>query len=119
MKSEDAPSLLAPAFSDEMAPRRSTPMDRWALRRIQDAVRDVPIRFTLWDGYERAPADRPPIATIQIKNRPALYAWMWQPELNFGEAYMSGALEVRGDLVELLSAVYISMAASGSKRRWW
>src|SRR5437870_178429 len=106
MKSEAARSLRTPAFSSELAPRRSSALDRWALRCIQESVEEAPVCFILWDGFELSPAERPPIATIQIKNRLALFAWLWDPDLNFGEAYMSGAVEVRGDLVEMLETVY-------------
>jgi cyclopropane-fatty-acyl-phospholipid synthase len=82
------------------------------LSQIQHAVREAPLRFVLWDGFERAPSDPAPIATILIKNRPALFAWLWNPDLNFGEAYMSGAVDVRGDLVEVLDAVYRALAKS-------
>src|SRR5215467_1221361 len=112
MNSQEIHSLRAPAFSSELAPRRSTALDRWALSQIQHAVRQAPLRFVLWDGFERAPSGPAPIATILIKNRPALFAWLWNPDLNFGEAYMSGAVDVRGDLVEVLDAVYRALAKS-------
>ena len=37
------------------------------------------------------------IGTIRFKNRLALWSWVWDPELNFGEAYMSGSVEIGGD----------------------
>ena len=81
------------------APLTSTSLDRWALSRIQGTVRSAPIGFALWDGFElRAPV-HPPVATIVFKNRRALFSWVWDPDLNFGEAYMSGGVEIRGDLV--------------------
>ncbi len=58
------------------------------------------------------------MATILIKNRPALFKWLWNPDLNFGEGYMSGAVEVRGDLVEMLEAVYRAMG-DAVPRPWW
>ena len=44
-----------------------------------------------------------PIATIVMKNRRALFGWVADAELNFGEAYMFGAVDIRGDLVALLA----------------
>ena len=73
-------------------------MDRWALARIQRLVRSAPIRFRLWDGFELAPEGRFAVATIVFKGRRALFGWVFNPELNFGEAYMSGEVEIRGDL---------------------
>ena len=95
---------------------RSTWLDRWALERIRRTVAAAPLRFMLWDGFE-LPARPRPVATIVFKNRRALFSWVWDPDLNFGEAYMFGAVEIRGDLQGLLEAIY---QALGTKPRpWW
>jgi cyclopropane-fatty-acyl-phospholipid synthase len=117
MKSERLRALSVPSVSPELALRESTRLDRWAVGRVQLGVAPAPLRFVLWDGYAIGPADSP-IATITIKNRTALYKWVWNPDLNFGEGYMSGAVDVRGDLVEMLEAVYRAMGDS-QPRPWW
>jgi cyclopropane-fatty-acyl-phospholipid synthase len=106
-----------PAYSSEMAARASTCLDRWALARIQSTVTSAPIRFMLWDGFAQ-PATGLAVATILFKNRPALLSWVWDPDLNFGEAYMSGAVEIRGDLLTVLEAIYRSLAVQ-TPRPWW
>src|SRR5262245_29612668 len=93
-------------FSSATVAARSTRLDRWALRRVQQAVVSAPLRFVLWDGYELPSSAGPPVATIFFKNRRALFSWVWDPDLNFGEAYMFGAVEIRGDLVGTLEAIY-------------
>jgi cyclopropane-fatty-acyl-phospholipid synthase len=107
---------MVSGFSSGPASLRPTSLDRWALRRIQQSVGDAPIGFTLWDGCALAPAGRSPVATIHIRNRSALLRWLWDPELNFGEAYMFGAIEVTGDLVALLREIY--RAIPDAQRRW-
>jgi cyclopropane-fatty-acyl-phospholipid synthase len=107
-----------PAYSSEMAPRASTRLDRWALARIQWTVKSAPIRFMLWDGFALPSTAGPAVPTILFKNRPALFSWVWDPDLNFGEAYMSGAVEVRGDLLTVLEAIYRALAAQ-TPRPWW
>lgn len=92
-------------------PIASTRLDRWAVARVQQTVRSAPIRFVLWDGFEVSGTPGPPVATIIFKNRAALFSWVWDPELNFGEAYMAGEVEVRGDLVALLDATYRALDA--------
>ena len=87
------------SFTDEVVAASSGTFDRWLLGRIRRPLETAPLRFRLWDGYELSPPADPPIATIVIKNRRALLSWAWDPELNFGETYMFGAVEVRGDLV--------------------
>src|SRR4051812_28633451 len=99
MNAEHIRAADVPAFSSELARGGSTRLDRWALGRIQQTVPSAEIRFLLWDGYERAPTHGPAVATILIRNRPTLAAWVWNSDLNFGEAYMSGAIEVHGDLI--------------------
>ena len=104
-------SLSSACVSD-----RSTWLDRWALERIRRTVAAAPLRFILWDGFE-LPACPRPVATVVFKNRRALFSWVWDPDLNFGEAYMFGAVEIRGDLQGLLKAIY---QALGTKPRpWW
>jgi cyclopropane-fatty-acyl-phospholipid synthase len=99
------------------APYPSTRFDRWVLARIQSFVATAPIRFVLWDGFELPTPSGPPVATMLFKQRSALYGWMWDPELNFGETYMSGLVEIQGDLLALLEAIYRSFAQP--RRPWW
>jgi cyclopropane-fatty-acyl-phospholipid synthase len=116
MKPEYAHAFPAPTFSNEIAPIASTALDRWMLARIQHTVASAPVRFRLWDGFE-LPSARSPVATVAFKNRRALFSWVWDPDLNFGEAYMFGAVEIRGDLVRLLTEVYRALASP--PRPWW
>ena len=92
-------------FSNDTVRAGSTVVDRWALERIRASVATAPIRFVLWDGFALEP-DGPPIGSISFKNRRALFSWVWDPDLNFGEAYMFGAVEIQGNLVAVLEAIY-------------
>lgn len=104
-------------FSSDLISAASTRLDRWALGRIQQSVASAPLRFALWDGVELSPNADAPVATIVFKNRRALFSWVWDPDLNFGEAYMFGAVEIHGDLLRMLEAAY---RALGTKPRpWW
>ena len=78
----------------------------------------APIRFVLWDGFELLSGRGAPLATIVVKNRRALFGWLADSQLNFGEAYMFGAVDIRGDLVALLEAVY-RVWPPGARRPWW
>jgi len=106
------------AFGRATTPATSTFVDRWALARIQLTVGSAPIRFVLWDGFELPIDVGQPVATITFRRRSALFGWLWDPELNFGEAYMSGAVEIHGDLVALLEAIYRALGPV-SRRPWW
>jgi cyclopropane-fatty-acyl-phospholipid synthase len=104
-------------FSSDLVATGSTVVDRWALRRIQQTVSTAALRFVLWDGFELSPAERIPVATIIFKNRHALFSWVWDSALNFGEAYMFGAVEIHGDLVAMLEETYRALATK--PRPWW
>jgi cyclopropane-fatty-acyl-phospholipid synthase len=118
MMAEHLRAFDVPADSSETERLTSTRFDRWALARIQRTVKSAPIQFRLWDGFELPSAADPPVATILFKNRPALLGWVWDPELNFGETYMSGAVEIRGDLLRLLEEIYRAFGFS-KPRPWW
>jgi cyclopropane-fatty-acyl-phospholipid synthase len=107
-----------PEGSNGAAAHASTWLDRRALARIRQTVAAAPIRFVLWDGFELPSMAGPAVATIQFRNRSALFGWVWDPDMNFGEAYMSGAVESRGDLLALLEAVYRTFRAP-IRRPWW
>ena len=74
--------------------------------------------FVLWDGFELPSPSGDAVATIAFRNRRALFSWVWDPELNFGEAYMFGAVEIRGDLVALLEEIYRARPRT-TPRSWW
>jgi cyclopropane-fatty-acyl-phospholipid synthase len=58
----------------------------------------VPIRIRCWDGSSAGPADAP--LRLHFRNRRALRRLLWAPnELGFARAYVSGDIEVEGDLL--------------------
>jgi len=108
-------------FSSDLAPAGSTRLDRWALARIRAMVPSAALTFRLWDGYElHSPVD-PAAAAIAFRNRRALFSWLWDPELHFGETYMFGAVDVHGDLSAAIEEIYRAWrrepAASRPERR--
>ncbi len=118
MKSEHLNAFSVPTFSSRSAPASSTVLDRWALARIRDMVADARVRFRLWDGIESPSTAGTPLGTIVFKNRRALFSWLWDPDLNFGETYMFGAVDLRGDLVAMLNEIYRARGLS-KPRAWW
>src|SRR6476661_7220381 len=58
----------------------------------------LPIRIRAWDGSEYGPAGAPAVA---IRSRRALRRLLWQPgELGLAQAYITGEIDVEGDLTE-------------------
>ena len=107
-----------PAHASGVARIPSTKFDQWVLARIQRTVASAPIRFELWDGFKLDSVAGPRVGSIRFRNRRALLGWVWDPDLNFGEAYMTGAVETCGDLVSILEAIYRALETA-KPRSWW
>ncbi|MGX7826696.1 class I SAM-dependent methyltransferase [Actinokineospora sp. 24-640] len=61
----------------------------------------LPVRLRAWDGSEAGPADAP---VGVVRSRRALRRLLWNPdELGLARAYVSGDLDVEGDLGAALS----------------
>jgi cyclopropane-fatty-acyl-phospholipid synthase len=83
----------------------STPVTTTAtrLRALLENLLQVPLplRLRAWDGTIAGPADAP---VLMIRHKRALRRLMWQPnELGLARAYVSGELDVEGDLYEALT----------------
>ncbi|MGN6608893.1 MAG: class I SAM-dependent methyltransferase [Jatrophihabitans sp.] len=71
---------------------------------------ELPVRLRAWDGSEAGPAGGP---VLVINNRRALRRLLWAPgELGLGRAYVSGDLDVEGDIADGFRRVW---AVGGSK----
>ncbi|MER7761138.1 cyclopropane-fatty-acyl-phospholipid synthase family protein [Streptomyces sp. NPDC097619] len=61
----------------------------------------LPVRIRAWDGSHTGPADAP---VVMLRSPAALRRLLWQPsELGLAEAYVTGDLDVEGDLAHALS----------------
>jgi cyclopropane-fatty-acyl-phospholipid synthase len=78
-----------------------------------------PVRMRLWDEHQAVPPACVPLGELQIRDRGALYRLARYPELEFGELYSRGRLEVVGDLPLFLESVYrgIQQVRSGLPRQ--
>lgn len=83
-------------------------LSRWLASRLLAATGQPAIRIRLWDGTEVG-NPKSAIATLHVHNRATLFKLITRPDINFGEAYMSGNTDVEGDLVNFVEAVYRSM----------
>lgn len=70
---------------------------------LAELVRDVtgtqpPIRIRAWDGSEAGPADAP---VLIVRSRRALRRLLWAPaEMGLARAYVTGDVDVEGDLAD-------------------
>lgn len=93
-----------------------TPVRPGAAHRLavlaQDALGGpLPVRLRTWDGSETGPADAP---VVVVRSRRALRHLLWQPgELGLARAYVTGELDVEGDLAQGLRAMWAAARERG------
>jgi cyclopropane-fatty-acyl-phospholipid synthase len=93
------------------------------VEKLLHALGDPPVRLQLWNGQSAQTSAQPPILTLRIANRSTLWRLMSDPDMQFGEAFTDGRIEVvDGDLVLGLAATFRSSAAlagaAGPQARW-
>ncbi|GGS30324.1 cyclopropane-fatty-acyl-phospholipid synthase [Streptomyces humidus] len=72
-----------------------------------------PVRLRAWDGSESGPADAP---VVVVRSRRALRRLLWQPgELGLAQAYVTGELDVEGDLAHGLRTLWAAHRERGPR----
>ncbi len=98
---------ISPARDRPAAPAsRASTLDHLAAQMLLQFIGQPAIRFVLWDGSRVTSRTNEPVATLYYRDRAALYLSLLRPELNWGDLYSAGRVEVEGDLVGLLHEVY-------------
>ncbi|MBP1135979.1 cyclopropane-fatty-acyl-phospholipid synthase [Arthrobacter sp. PvP023] len=65
---------------------------------------ELPVRLKVWDGSEAGPADAP---VVRLKDPDAIRRLLWAPgELGAAQAYVTGELDVDGDLNSALEHLW-------------
>jgi cyclopropane-fatty-acyl-phospholipid synthase len=90
-----------PAVSTHHASR----IDCWLATRLQRIVASAAVRLELWDGSSPYRSPTPPLGTVIIRDRRTLIGLALNPDLQFGESYMAGRLDVRGPLEPVVEAL--------------
>ncbi|MGE5199822.1 MAG: class I SAM-dependent methyltransferase, partial [Rhodospirillaceae bacterium] len=116
MNGSSRPGVSAPQPVAASGSHASDLFDHWALEALRRHAGQVPVRVRLANGPDLAPASAPAIATITIKRRVTLVNLLRNPDVEFGEGFIAGDLDVEGDLVALLEAVYRAQEAAGAVR---
>ena len=90
------------------------PFERWVVRRMLGRAHAPPVQVTFWNGETVVGGDRPAMARIVLHDRGSLYRLAVDPEYQFGELYSSGRIDVEGDLVGFLEALYRAQLCDGT-----
>lgn len=76
---------------------------------------DLPVRLHAWDGSVAGPEDAP---VVELRSPGAVRRLLWHPgELGAAQAYVTGELDVPGDLDAALTHVFAVARARGLPRR--
>ena len=76
------------------------------LRALLHAFGDPPIQFALWNGDRVMSAAGDPVATMHIPDRRTLMRLCMDPDMEFGELYSAGKIQVDGDLGRMIELLY-------------
>lgn len=100
---------MQPSHVFDASPATTQPrarlFDRWLATHLQRVIEPAAVRLELWDGSSPYTGAHPPIGSVLVHDRTALLGLILDPDLQFGEAYMAGRLEIRGDLGTVVEAL--------------
>ena len=82
------------------------PVEKILVEKAMRAFGNPPVQVVLWNGQEISSNTDNPVARVLIRDRGALLKLVADPELSFGELYSENRIEVQGNLLEFLEAVY-------------
>lgn len=97
------------ATSRAAARDRVSGFERKLLMRVLAAAGNPPVAIGLWTGEEIAPGPGAPIGRIVVRDRGALLRMAVNPELYTGDDYAAGRVDIEGDLVGCLAAIYCGL----------
>ena len=112
MSTETHPPMegTAAAFRSSAQPTqgtrtRPTWFDRALAERVQRSIADSTVRLELWDRSSPFESAQPSAGDLVVHDRRTLIGLAVNPDLYFGESYMSGRLDVRGDLEAVVQSL--------------
>ena len=77
------------------------------------------LRLTLWNGETVTSGTGRVVGGLKIADRATLLKLIIHPNLYFGEGYCSGTIQIDGDLVPMLEAVYRHQMKPGTPCARW
>ena len=83
------------------------------IRTLLHAFGNPPIAFSLWNGDKIAPLGSAPVATLRIADRRTLLRLCTDPDLQFGELYSAGKIDVDGSILRMIEELYVGGTEAG------
>jgi cyclopropane-fatty-acyl-phospholipid synthase len=88
-------------------------MEARLIRTLMGAFGNPRIGFVLWNGERIALAGDATVATLRIADRRTLLRLCTDPDVQFGDLYSAGKIEVEGDLLRMIEDLYVGAANAG------
>ena len=82
------------------------PVEKMLVAKAMRAFGNPPVEVELWNGQVISNHNGSAVARVLFRDRGALLKLVADPELNFGALYSAQRIEVEGDLLDFLDAVY-------------
>ena len=82
-------------------------METRLIRTLLHSFGNPPIGFELWNGEKIAPLGSAPVATLRISDRRTLLRLCTDPDLQFGELYSAGRIDVDGSILRMIEELYL------------
>jgi len=108
----DEPTRSPAALLADSRHGRVLGVERRLAHRMLRAMGSPPVGIVLWDGRRIVESNDSPVASVLFHDRVTFWKVLLDPDLQFGDAYSDGRLEVNGDLVAFLETVYRHRARS-------
>lgn len=99
-------------------PRCTWPIDRLLAGRLAAEFTGTPLNFALWDGSEYGEGGEDERICVHINDRTALYRFVSNPEVQFGDLYSLGRIDVDGDLVRAVECAYAALDQPPGRWYW-
>lgn len=106
MKTDTADALALPGSRKNGLSAGFARAQLAAASKILRAAGDPPVQFVLPSGVTTPYAGQTPVARVRFRSLRALPQLLVNPSVGFGEGFAAGDIEVEGDLVAFLEAIY-------------
>jgi cyclopropane-fatty-acyl-phospholipid synthase len=90
--------------------------EKLLVAKMMRVLGDPPVDVVLWNGMVVASQTGKAVAKVLIRDHGALLKLVADPELNFGELYSARRIEVQGNLLDFLGAVYRVRPVTGQSK---
>ncbi len=92
-------------------------IDVWLVSKMLGGLNNPPISIVLWNNEEisnLSPTEKP-VTRIFIKDRISVIKLIVNPELNFGDLYSAGKIDIEGDMGAFIGLIYLHIHNKGKK----